>query len=102
MAAEIYRVTDEFPSEERFGLTSQLRRAAVSVSSNIAEGKGRSSSGDLRRFLDIAMGSVFEVESQLHVSIVLGIAAVDRLQVAFELVDKTGRGLTQLRKSIDR
>lgn len=65
---EIYRQTQDFPSEERFGLTSQLRRAAVSVASNIAEGCGRDGERDFARFLSIAAGFASEVEYQLLLS----------------------------------
>lgn len=60
----VYSVTKSFPGDERFGLTSQMRRAAVSISSNIAEGSSRFSKTDFARFLEIATGSVFEVVSQ--------------------------------------
>lgn len=60
----VYTLTRNFPAEERFGLTSQMRRAAVSISSNIAEGCSRSSRVDYARFVEIATGSVFEVVSQ--------------------------------------
>src|SRR5438876_922424 len=63
-AGLIYSETRSFPLEERFGLTNQLRRAAISVSSNIAEGSSRSSKSDFARFVEIATGSVFEVVSQ--------------------------------------
>lgn len=64
----VYDATKLFPISERFGLTSQLRRAAVSISSNIAEGSARSSRSDFARFIEIATGSLFEVVSQLAVA----------------------------------
>ena len=60
----IYELTGAFPSDERFGLTNQMRRAAVSISSNIAEGSSRASRTDFARFVEIASGSLFEVVSQ--------------------------------------
>jgi len=71
-AVQIYRVTRSFPSEERFGLTSQLRRAAVSVPTNIAEGSKRRSRQDYARFLNLAEGSLAEVECLLMLSRDLG------------------------------
>jgi four helix bundle protein len=64
----IYRLTRDFPSEERFGLTIQMRRASVSISSNIAEGSSRSSKTDYSRFVELAAGSLFEVVSQAHIA----------------------------------
>jgi four helix bundle protein len=65
----IYRLTQVFPPDERFGITSQMRRASVSISSNIAEGSSRSSKGDYSRFVELAAGSLFEVVSQAHVAL---------------------------------
>ena len=72
MTVAIYKFTAAFPSEERFGLTSQLRRAAVSVPSNIAEGYGRNTSGEYKHFLGVARGSNSEVQTQLIIAKELG------------------------------
>jgi four helix bundle protein len=68
LVAEVYRVTKLFPREEIYGLTSQLRRSAVSVPSNIAEGQGRASRGEFVQFLCTARGSLFELETQLLIA----------------------------------
>lgn len=68
LTTEIYSITNGFPSDERFGLTSQIRRAAVSVPSNIAEGAGRRSNKEFKYFLSISLGSSFELETQIIVS----------------------------------
>jgi four helix bundle protein len=68
----VYALTRAFPAEERFGLTNQLRRAAVSIPSNIAEGKGRISKGELMQFVGIARGSILEVQTQLEIALTLG------------------------------
>jgi len=68
----IYGATKEFPAEEKFGLATQMRRAAVSVPSNIAEGQGRSSTSGFLHFLSIAHGSVREIETRLRISAKLG------------------------------
>ena len=72
MARETYEATRSFPSAERYGLQSQMRRASVSVPSNIAEGSSRSTNNDFRRFLTIARGSAFELESQAILSEQIG------------------------------
>ena len=68
LATDVYRLTQDFPRQEIYGLVSQLRRAAVSVPSNIAEGHGRSSIEDYRKFLWIARGSNFEMQTQLEIA----------------------------------
>ncbi len=68
LVLEIYKASAEFPKEEVYGLTSQIRRSAISIPSNIAEGRGRSVDGDLRRFIHIALGSAAELEYQIILS----------------------------------
>jgi four helix bundle protein len=72
LCKEVYSLTAKFPDSERFGLINQLRRAAVSIASNIAEGSSRSSNKDFSRFLEIAIGSAYEIETQLLISSDLG------------------------------
>ena len=66
--SEIYKITSNFPESEKFGLTNQLRRASVSIPSNIAEGSSRSSNKDFARFLQITLGSAYEIETQLLIA----------------------------------
>ena len=68
LTVAVYRLTKEFPHEEQFGLTSQIRRCAVSIRSNIAEGQGRISAGEFRQFLGMARGSNCEVQTQLEIA----------------------------------
>lgn len=68
LAVELYRYSETFPDSEKFGLTSQMRRAAVSISSNIAEGCGRKTNKDLSKFLAHSLGSQYELETQLIIS----------------------------------
>ena len=76
----IYRLTESFPSKERYNLISQMNRASVSISSNIAEGCSRSSVKDLTRFLDISLGSSFELESQLLIAKGLNYLSNEKLE----------------------
>ena len=77
LVTKIYSVTKSFPKEETYGLTSQIRRAAVSVPSNIAEGRRRGGETEFRQFLRIAFGSLSEVETQLEIARQLGYVPVD-------------------------
>lgn len=72
LCTSIYRLTEQFPREEIYGLTSQMRRAAVSVASNIAEGRRRGTDLDFRHFLHMAHGSLAELETQLSIALELG------------------------------
>lgn len=75
LVTEIYKHTKTYPKEELYGITSQIRRSAVSVPSNIAEGYGRRSTGDYTRFLQISVGSLYELDTQLEISRNLGYLA---------------------------
>jgi four helix bundle protein len=84
LAGEVHRVTASFPKAEMFGLTSQLRRAVVSVASNIAEGSGRTTPGEMRIFFGHSRGSVYEVETQLCIAESLAYLDSPRLQKLLE------------------
>ena len=85
---DVYRLSAEFPKEERFGLTSQIRRSAVSVPSNIAEGAGRNSDKDFRQFLGISSGSSNELLTQLLLSSRLGLVSEQKvLPILNQLVE---------------
>jgi four helix bundle protein len=96
MSVAVYKLTASFPVSERFGLTNQLRRAAVSVASNVAEGYGRASKGEYVQFLGHARGSNFEVQTQLAISDQLGFGGESlRLQAGL-LSDEVSRMLVAL------
>ena len=80
LVKQIYQLTDSIPQSQLYGLTSQMQRAAVSIPSNIAEGAGRNSDKDFARFLSIANGSAFELETQLFLCIDLGYLSNDIVQ----------------------
>jgi len=87
----VYRLTDGFPHEERYGLTSQIRRSAVSIPSNIAEGQGRRNLGEFRQFLGIARGSNCELQTQLEIARTLGFGNTEALRDAEGLSQEVGK-----------
>lgn len=91
LVALVYAATRSFPADERFGLTNQLRRAAVSIPSNIAEGKGRLTKGELMQFFGIARGSVLEVQTQLEIARMQGFGTECELQQAQDLASEIVR-----------
>ena len=93
MTVCVYSLTRTFPKEEQYGLTSQLRRASVSVASNIAERRGRGTEGEFRQFLDIAQGSTYEVQTQLLVAKQLKFGDEAMLQKAETLCIETSKML---------
>ncbi|ADE12746.1 four helix bundle protein [Sideroxydans lithotrophicus] len=100
LVTSIYKITAVFPNDERFGLTSQIRRAAVSVPSNIAEGHGRKATGAYLNHISIALGSVMELETQLQIALRLNFVDSDTCIVLLSQTDEIGRMLGGLKKSI--
>ena len=98
LASKVYAATRQLPSDERFGLTAQLRRAVVSVPSNIAEGAGRNGAKEFLNFIGISRGSLAELETQLQLVVMLGFAAPDH--PAFEMANSTGKLLTGLHEKL--
>jgi four helix bundle protein len=96
----VYNLTQAFPPEEKFGITSQLRRAAVSVVLNIAEGYGREHRGDYRRFLSIARGSLCEVETLLILAGRLNLLSREELNPAWQMSQRVGQLLNRLSASL--
>jgi four helix bundle protein len=92
----IYKLTQRFPKEEMYGLVSQLRRASVSVASNIAEGRGRLNPAEFRQFLGIALGSTFEVQTQLVVARRLNLGNEKAIDEATALGNQVSKMLTSL------
>ncbi len=100
LVEEIYKLAKVFPDDEKFALTSQIRRAVVSVPSNIAEGCGRNTRKEDLRHLSIANGSLREVETQLIIAGRVGYLSPDNAEHARSLLQSVGRLLTALRKSL--
>jgi len=100
VAELVYRLTAGFPSEEKFPLVSQMRRASVSISSNIAEGQARHTTGEFVQFISHAEGSVAELETQSLLSIRLGFASADTAAPVLSLLDEVRRMLNALRRSL--
>ncbi|MGH9519476.1 MAG: four helix bundle protein [Terriglobales bacterium] len=100
LTVAVYELTSAFPESERFGLVNQLRRASVSVASNIAEGYGRSTKGEYLLFLGHARGSNSEVETQLVIAKALGFGSTGKLQSAEKLCGAVGRMLNAMMKSL--
>ena len=96
----VYELTRKFPDQERFGLTNQMRRAAVSISSNLAEGTSRSSRTDFARFVEIATVSLFEVVSQSFIGKRQGFLNEHQFQQLYSAAEKQGKMLSGLRSSL--
>jgi len=102
LVEEVYKITKGFPKEELYGLVSQLRRAAISVPSNIAEGHSRNGSREFVHHLSIAHGSLSEVETQVEIARRLGYITDERQASIFELASETGRIINGLMNSVEK
>ncbi|MBN1342038.1 MAG: four helix bundle protein [Phycisphaerae bacterium] len=102
MVVQAYQVAKAFPSVEKFGLTAQLQRAAVSVPANIAEGHGRTYRGDYLRHLSIARGSLAEVETHLTLAVRLELITREQAVDAWRLCQDVGKLLNKLIRSLER
>ena len=100
LVTDVYKFTGAFPKEELYGLTSQLRRAAVSVPSNIAEGQGRKGDGEFKHFLRLSLGSLMEVETQIMISERLGYLTPSSAQSLLRHTGELERIMNGLIKSI--
>lgn len=100
LTEEIYAITALYPSDEKFGLISQMRRSAVSIVSNIAEGSGRNSKKDFSRFLAIAVGSLFELETQLLLGTRIGFQPKDAANDTLDRIGEIHRMLKGLMNSL--
>jgi four helix bundle protein len=97
---EIYAFTSSFPNDEKFGITNQLRRASVCIPSNIAEGSSRNSNKDFSRFLEIAIGSAYEIETQLIIASDLGFLKSDESEILIEQLDEIIKMISKFRSTL--
>jgi four helix bundle protein len=102
IAERVYRLTTRFPKDEVYGMTSQIRRAAVSVEANVAEGHGRENSGSFVQFLRIAQGSLKELETHLLLALRVELASTKEVEPILRQCDELGRMLRSLIRSIQR
>ena len=100
LVKNVYAITNAFPKSEQFGLTSQMRRCAVSIPSNIAEGCGRNSDKELVYFLYVALGSSSELETQIIISVELNLLEKEKATECLNLLNEIIRMITSLIKSI--
>ena len=96
----LYKISSTFPNEEKFGLTNQIRRASVSIESNLAEGAGRSTSKDFSRFIDIAQGSAFEVKCQILIARDLNYIDNQKSELLMEKINEVSRMITSLNQKL--
>ena len=100
LVKEVYTLVKTLPKEEKFALSDQMRRAVVSIPSNIAEGYGRNSTNDYIRFLNIARGSKYELDTQIQICVMLNYISKEKAATALELSEEIGRMINALIKKL--
>jgi four helix bundle protein len=98
--SNIYQITSTFPNDEKFGITNQLRRASISIPSNIAEGSSRNSNKDFARFLEIAIGSAYEIETQLLIASDLNFLKQENLEPLISQLEEIIKMTSKFRSSL--
>ena len=98
LVSEVYKLSESFPSSEKFGLTSQIRRASVSVPSNIAEGSARSTDTERKRFLQIARSSLLEVDTQIEIALKLKYLKESDLEILSDVSNQVFAMLSKMMK----
>jgi four helix bundle protein len=102
IAVKTYQLTETFPKEEKFGISFQINRSAVSISSNIAEGSSRTSEKDYKRYLEIALGSCFELETQLLIAKAAKMGEINRLDPILQDIDEEQKMLMAFIRSLEK
>jgi four helix bundle protein len=102
VAEQVYRLTTSFPKDEVYGMTSQIRRSAVSIAANIAEGHGRENSGSFVQFLRMSQGSLKELETHLVLAMRVNLSSAQKVEPVLQKCDELGRMLRSLIRSIQR
>lgn len=100
LAEQVYKLTQCFPRQETYGLSSQLQRAAISIPSNVAEGSARDSTKEFLHFLSVALGSLFELETQLLLAIRLGYLGEEDLKFVLTKIEEISRMIRGLQRSL--
>ena len=100
LVKEVYKISRTFPTDEKFGLVSQMRRAAVSIPSNIAEGQARHTTGEFVQFISHAEGSVAELRTQLLIAVELDYCTKSQAEFAFKLMSELRKMLNSLRRTL--
>ena len=101
LAVDVYKATEKFPNEEKFGLTSQIRRSAVSIPSNISEGAGRNSNKEFNQFIGIANGSSFELQTQIILANRLELLGNESSEVLLKEIDELQKMSYSFQKCLD-